>query len=469
MTRRVARRERKALRTACAAGLGPDVVHFVQHWSQVLARASPAPIKPVLSVLTADIASTISFHPTTMGLARLTGLWYALLSKPNPLFGIIDFYVVDPLTKVFERKWSVSSLTLREPMGSGNYGQVFEGLMMGKDGTRAVRRELTREEKKRRIVLKRVNLDPEGIRKTFLKSGTMARGAGESGQAEAYMCAKVMRSPLVKRRTPQYLGTFIADANDGGFNLGTQWLLWKYESDTTLAEACQGIVGNFPACLEGIMLGAKSSMKDEEARDARIIRRIMRRLLRAVSGLHSLGLVHRDIKPENLLVTVDGDIKVIDFGAAVDMGTGINFNPMTGMLDPRYSPPEELVLPMEWPRLPGVLLSSLAAPLAWTVGRPDLFDSYSCGVILMQLAVPQLRSAASARTFNTDIQRSDYDLDLWRRTRRPGAYDFDLLDRNGKAGWDLARKLLCKRNSLLRGRLSANQALRHPYFLRPSA
>lgn len=46
---------------------------------------------------------------------------------------------------------------------------------MGKDGTRAVKRDLTREEKKRRIVLKRVNLDPEGIRKTFLKSGTMAR------------------------------------------------------------------------------------------------------------------------------------------------------------------------------------------------------------------------------------------------------------------------------------------------------
>lgn len=70
-SRRLARRERKALRTACAAGLGPDVVHFVQHWSQVLARASPAPLRPALSVLTTDIASTISFHPTTMGLARL--------------------------------------------------------------------------------------------------------------------------------------------------------------------------------------------------------------------------------------------------------------------------------------------------------------------------------------------------------------------------------------------------------------
>ena len=45
-----------------------------------------------------------------------------------------------------------------------------------------------------------------------------------------------------------------------------------------------------------------------------------------------------------------------------------------------------------------------------------------------------------------------------------GKYDFELLDRNGKAGWDLARKLLRKRTSVNRGRLSAGQALRHRYF-----
>ena len=236
------------------------------------------------------------------------------------------------------------------------------------------------------------------------------QGAGESGQAEAYMCAKVMRSLLIRGAIAEYMGTFIADGSEGGFSEGTQWLLWKYESDTTLAEASQvrgsfirtvpglagalfsairrrvpipvpktwyqvlasgvlfcrscannahqlqpppcrsykmcvhfqrgfllqGAVGTFPACLENIMLGNGSNIASDEKRDAKVIRRIMTRLLRAVAGLHSLGLVHRDIKPENLLVTVNGDIKIIDFGAAVDMGTGINFNPMLGMLDPRY-------------------------------------------------------------------------------------------------------------------------------------
>ncbi len=48
-------------------------------------------------------------------------------------------------------------------------------------------------------------------------------------------------------------------------------------------------------------------------------------------------------------------VKIIDFGAAVDMCTGINFNPLYGMLDPRYSPPEELVMPR-------------GAPLGWGGG-----------------------------------------------------------------------------------------------------
>ena len=47
---------------------------------------------------------------------------------------------------------------------------------------------------------------------------------------------------------------------------------------------------------------------------------IGRQLFTAVSHLHNLGIVHRDIKLENILLTTDGDAKLIDFGMSVQIG-----------------------------------------------------------------------------------------------------------------------------------------------------
>jgi serine/threonine protein kinase len=89
-------------------------------------------------------------------------------------------------------------------------------------------------------------------------------------------------------------------------------------------------------------------------------------LTKSVRELHRMGIVHRDLKPENILLTSSGEVKLIDYGAACDLSTGLNFNPEQGMLDPRFSPPEELVLPETFPRAPCVPSSStshLHAPL----------------------------------------------------------------------------------------------------------
>lgn len=246
-------------------------------------------------------------------------------------------------------------------------------------------------------------------------------------------------------------------------------MVWDFESDSTLYDAIEGALGKFPADVSEIFLGSAAGGYEESKRDALVVRSILKQILQALRKLHGIGIVHRDVKPENILITVDGKVKLIDFGAAVDFSTGINFNPLSGMLDPRYSPPEQLITPDTFPKAPTPALAALGGPLAYQAVRPDLFDTFSCGMLLLQMSIPQLRSAVQQRNLKAELERHDYDLYAWRTDNAKARfYDFSQLDRNNGAGFDLAAKLLCERNKLYRGRLSASEALRHRYFLLPA-
>lgn len=195
-------------------------------------------------------------------------------TKPSPAAGIWDFYVARPWRDNFKFKYRAKNFVLREKLGGGNFGTCYEGLRITDDSERlsqsSRKATLTPDQKKRRVVLKRVNIDKQGVRKDFLQVGTMARGAAESGYVESYMCSKIKSNPIVSSSTADYQGNFTVDAADaiGGFNQGTQWLVWRFESDSTLGDALDGRLGPFPACLEQFVLGRVNKNLDPVKRDA---------------------------------------------------------------------------------------------------------------------------------------------------------------------------------------------------------
>ncbi|GMH32272.1 hypothetical protein BSKO_00106 [Bryopsis sp. KO-2023] len=442
-----------------SAGLPPSVDTAFQ---TVLA-STPQQLQPIVAMLSSDLTSLAAMHPSPDSISRVGLLYYFFLSSPSPVAGIVDFFITGPIAKIFTKSWKSEDFQIRERMGGGNFGTTYEALVV-KGNESTVGSNLSKEQKKRRVVLKRVNLDKEGVRTNFLKKGTMARGAAETGEVEAYMYGKAGRNPFVKGCCAEYKGYFTAEQSVGGITAGTQWLVWSYESDSTLGDAVEGRLGKFPNAVADLFVRNYDDL-DEEEGNYRVVRTITQRMLTGIKALHDIGIVHRDVKPANLLITVEGQIKIIDFGAAADMSTGINFNPDVGMLDPRYSPPEDLVLPRTFPRPPTPFLATLLSPVVWNVGRPDLFDTYSVGMILLQMAIPQIRSEATQKSFSEELDKYFYDLNSWRmKSVRAKNCDFKLLDRNNGAGWDLACQLVKRRNDFLRGRLSAAGALRHRFF-----
>ena len=61
-----------------------------------------------------------------------------------------------------------------------------------------------------------------------------------------------------------------AEQSVGGFVAGSQWLVWNFESDATLADAVEGPLGAFPDCIQEYILRNGSRMEQEE-RDIKVL------------------------------------------------------------------------------------------------------------------------------------------------------------------------------------------------------
>ncbi|GAU37175.1 hypothetical protein TSUD_391650 [Trifolium subterraneum] len=370
-------------------------------------------------------------------------IWIYLTSRPGVLIGAIDAYLLAPLQLGFDnlsgrRNLKTADFLVGNKIGEGSFGVVYSGV----------------------LVPKNVTVDQDVTKRGRSKVKVGIKGAEEFGEFEEWFNYRLSRA--APETCAEFLGSFVADKTNSQFTKGGKWLVWKFEGDLTLGDYIKD--RNFPSNLESVMFGRVLQGVDSSRRNALIIKQIMRQIITSLKKIHDTGIVHRDIKPANLVVTKKGQIKLIDFGAATDLRIGKNYVPDRTLLDPDYCPPELYVLPEETPSPPPAPIAAFFSPILWQLNSPDLFDMYSAGIVLLQMAIPTLRSPAALKNFNLEIKTCGYDLKKWREFTRLRP-DFQILDSESGRGWDLATKLISERGPLRRGRLSAASALRHPYFL----
>jgi serine/threonine protein kinase len=68
--------------------------------------------------------------------------------------------------------------------------------------------------------------------------------------------------------------------------------------------------------VDGVSL--RAMMRDKRPFETEKALDIAGQICGALAYMHSNGVVHRDLKPENILVTADGQVKIMDFGIALD-------------------------------------------------------------------------------------------------------------------------------------------------------
>jgi serine/threonine protein kinase len=355
-------------------------------------------------------------------------------------------------------KYKKSDFEMERQIGEGSFGVVYEGRVAVNDA-RGLR-------KGDAVVLKRPKLTVEG--------------AAELQEIESWMNDRVSRD--AKGACAEFVGSFrvtrddwLASGTNDALSKEGLWLVWRYQGDRTLAQYLAQ--PDYPTGLAKALLDRDDVYRGDAAVELEITQRAISQLLSSLMAMHRAGLVHRDVKPHNLVLAREPtpEFKVIDLGACACFRSGMNFTPDETIMDPKYAPPEEFLIPTDdAPDLRKMFapVALAAGTTAWLSHRPDRFDMYSTGIVLMQLAMPSLRTNSGLQSFNRGLKKFKYDLQKWREANKGqlSRSKTAVLDAGDGAGWELAADLLRPRpyeaedDQEARERPSAEQALKHRFF-----
>eukprot|EP00276_Gloeochaete_wittrockiana_P010038 CAMPEP_0184667022 /NCGR_PEP_ID=MMETSP0308-20130426/65071_1 /TAXON_ID=38269 /ORGANISM="Gloeochaete witrockiana, Strain SAG 46.84" /LENGTH=422 /DNA_ID=CAMNT_0027111971 /DNA_START=20 /DNA_END=1284 /DNA_ORIENTATION=+ len=295
--------------------------------------------------------------------------------------------VAEHRTKPLQLDPSQLDMKNKKQLGQGGFGSVFRGKI------------LHGPEAGVEVVVKCLNNEP----RTF-----------QQGDVELYANTKLMH--MTGDHIAPFLGYYKTEKDF--------WLIWKYEGDNTVD--CVFQKKDWLPALEMSLWGRTYGHLEEAQRKSHAMKETMTQVFKGLYAVHSNNIVHRDIKPANLIITDSRLIKVIDFGCAVDLGTNVGYIPKEAPGTREYLPPE------------------------WRIrlDHPTAFDMFAAGMIMLQIAFPNVRSTESLDRFRAELRSMGGDLDKWLQRKLRGEtleqYKEGLAALNFEdgAGWDLLRGLM---------------------------
>ncbi|CAK9300352.1 unnamed protein product [Gordionus sp. m RMFG-2023] len=195
------------------------------------------------------------------------------------------------------------------------------------------------------------------------------------------------------------------------------------------------------------------SIPKGEELDLKLIKSYLYQIFLGIVFCHKRRIIHRDLKPQNLLIDEHGGIKIADFGLARAIGIPI-----------RTLTHEVVTL---WYRAPEILLGSAKYSGAidiWSIGcifaeminMKPLFHGDS--EIDQLFRIFRILSTPNETTWKGVTNLPDFKLTFpnWKNFALPG-----IMKNSDEEGLDLLKKTLIYDPS---NRISAKQALIHPYF-----